>query len=267
MAGWWFDVDVGFKTYLCITLSAFAGWAPFLLLDALRAAAAGGGGGGRLARFAVRHSLRPVAGGGDGDNPALRSLAWRMVRRNFALLLPLALAGSPVLAALLPDAPVDWLAFGCQLPLVFALDDVCFWAYHRALHANKGWYARFHKPHHVFTQPFAVVSHATHPLEMALQSVGAMSGPLLLGMPRRAFWCWLALRQWQGIEDHCGYELPCSPSSLLRRAKFPFAWALWGGSDFHDEHHAKFNGNYASVFPAIDWAFGTLLAGSGTKKK
>jgi sterol desaturase/sphingolipid hydroxylase (fatty acid hydroxylase superfamily) len=251
--------------YMCITLSAFAGWAPFLFLDALRAAVRDGKGGVR-AQFALQYSLRPVAGGDEAD-PALRSLAWRMALRNFAVLLPLTLVGSPILAALLPDAAVNWLEFVCQLPFVFVLDDLCFWAYHRALHVNKDWYTRFHKPHHIFTKPFAVVSHATHPVEMALQAVGALSGPLLLGMPRRAFWCWLVLRQWQGIEDHCGYELPFSPSAMLRRAKLPFAWALWGGGAFHDEHHAKFCGNYASVFPAIDWAFGTLLPTGDNGKK
>ena len=104
---------------------------------------------------------------------------------------------------------------------------------------------------------------------MSLQAVGAVAGPLLLGLPRRSFWVWLVLRQWQGIEDHCGYELPFAPSALLQRcraalpaslsARMASASMLWGGSGFHDAHHAKFNGNYASVFPAIDWAFGTLL--------
>jgi sterol desaturase/sphingolipid hydroxylase (fatty acid hydroxylase superfamily) len=70
-----------------------------------------------------------------------------------------------------------------QLPFFFLVDDLCFYGYHRALHSNPEWYRRFHKQHHAFKAPYALVSHATHPLEMMLQSVGAMAGPLLLGVP------------------------------------------------------------------------------------
>ena len=43
-------------------------------------------------------------------------------------------------------------------------------------------YIRFHKPHHVFTAPFAATSHATHPVEMLLQGVGGMLGTILIGV-------------------------------------------------------------------------------------
>ena len=118
------------------------------------------------------------------------------------------------------------------------VDDIWFYIYHRTLHAYAGpylcvssaftrtiyqrrrcvdvrrgvpsvpvLYKSIHKPHHVFTAPFAATSHATHPLEMMLQGVGGMLGPLLIGCTLTEFWVWLAVRQWQGMEDHTG---PCA---------------------------------------------------------
>ena len=96
-------------------------------------------------------------------------------------------------------------------------------------------YRRFHKPHHRLTAPFAWGSHAVHPVEMLLQSGGAMAGPatwscLYGGIPVHAWWVWLCVIQMQGVMDHSGFELPP-----------PFdVWAMlpgFGGTKFHDEHH------------------------------
>lgn len=74
-------------------------------------------------------------------------------------------------------------------------------------HSIPSLYKRFHKPHHMFTAPFAATSHAVHPVEMMLQSVGAMAGPLLCRPHLYLFWTWLVVRQWQGIDDHTGRYL------------------------------------------------------------
>ena len=100
--------------------------------------------------------------------------------------------------------------------------------YHRWLHADRDRYIRFHKPHHIFTAPFCWTSHAVHPVEMLLQSVGAMVGPVFLGMNLRTLWVWLAVRQWQGVLDHTGYELPIDPIGWIPGV---------GGTKFHDNHH------------------------------
>ena len=96
-----------------------------------------------------------------------------------------------------------------QLLASFLIDDACFYVYHRALHSRPWLYAAFHKQHHAYIAPFAWSSHAVHPVEMSLQSIGAMIGPLLFRFDRPLFWLWLTLRQWQGVLDHAGYELPC----------------------------------------------------------
>ena len=153
-------------------------------------------------------------------------------------------------------------------------------AYHRVLHAHRGLYRAFHAPHHEFTAPFGwasaacrllrvrggrlirrgQASHAVgppallhsrcaprptapqvHPVELMLQSIGAMVGPLLFAFSLSALWAWLALRQWQGVCDHAGYTF------------IPFAQA-------HDDHHrVGGKGNFASTFKAIDRLMGTSL--------
>jgi len=129
-------------------------------------------------------------------------------------------------------------------------------AYHRALHTHPALYRAFHKPHHVFTAPFCWSSHATHPVEMLLQSLGAMVGPALLALSPaplslHVLWLWLAARQAVGVLDHCGFALPHDPSHLLPGA---------GGVAFHDDHHKHFTCNYASTFSFIDDIMGTLYS-------
>ena len=161
---------------------------------------------------------------------ALKRRALEMAALNWAWL-PFALfAAAPVLrlrfSAEAPFPPLP--LFAVQLVACFLIDDLCFYAYHRVLHVNKKLYVRFHKPHHVFTAPFAWTSHAVHPVEMVLQSVGAMLGPALFGFPLHALWAWYVVRQWQGVLDHTGLHLPIDPIGWLPGV---------GGTKFHDEHH------------------------------
>eukprot|EP00937_MAST-01D_sp_MAST-1D-sp2_P001434 g1434.t1 len=252
-------VRVGLATYIVIVGAAVAAWLPFEVCDKF----------GLFSSYRVQPDLRDKVT--EVEHARLRALCVQMVRRNLLVLLPLSLAGGPLLRVLLPfdgsGSRREWLgaALLWQLPVFFLVDDVCFYAYHRMLHADPALYRRFHKQHHEFKLPFALASHATHPVEMLLQAVGAMLGPLLLAAPRQTFWLWLVVRQWQGIEDHCGYELPFAPSR--------FAPSLFGGAPFHDIHHSKNMGNYASCFPFIDDLFGTRFhpgkgkgKGKGTDK-
>lgn len=208
---------------------------------------------------AVRHAgmwekyrIQPRPGA--ADTPALRRTAAGMVAFNWAWLLPATLAGGPVLRELFPASaapPPAWQAPFIVL-LWFVLHDLGFYTYHRILHEVPWLYNRVHKRHHLFTAPFAWMSTALHPAEMLLQTVGAMSGPLLwagtCGLPVTVLWAWLALIMVQGVFDHCGYDLPWDPFSLLPGA---------GGAPFHDDHHKMFTVNYAAVFSVIDDTFGT----------
>ena len=164
-----------------------------------------------------------------GKSPS-KDAYWKaaeMVCVNFLFLFPTTLVGGAFLKEIFApiDAEIDWIWLPLRILAYFIIDDACFYAYHRFLHAYPGLYRRFHKPHHYFTVPFAAMSYATHPVELLLQSFGGSLGPMLAGVPIVEFWIWLVVRQWQGVEDHTGYELPWSPTHWL-----PFV----GGSEFHD---------------------------------
>lgn len=192
-------------------------------------------------------------------NPTAKEvrLCARMVALNFAWLLPATYLSTGILqffvetesSLLVSTKDVDPATVTreiTRLVFFFLVDDVWFYAYHRLLHSVPKLYQMFHKPHHVFTAPFSATAFATHPVEMALQAVGATAGPALWfllasdgrRLTRASYFGWLVVRQWQGINDHAGWDLP-------------------GGTKAHDRHHQKFNVNYASVFHFIDRILGT----------
>ena len=56
---------------------------------------------------------------------------------------------------------------------------------------------------------------------MMLQAVGGMAGPLLLRFTLHELWLWFALRQFQGVMDHTGYNfgyVPPRTRALARAA-------------------------------------------------
>ena len=77
-------------------------------------------------------------------------------------------------------------------------------------------------------------------------------GPLLVGAHVVTLWIWLAFRQWEAAEGHCGYEFAVTPTHL-----FPGN----DGARHHDFHHARVRGNYAGFFPIWDRVFGTYAKG------
>lgn len=184
-------------------------------------------------------------------NPALKQKALKMAALNWAWLPFALLFASPILPSLFPIKEDAWTMVPMiivQFAISFIVDDMFFYVYHRALHVYPTLYKKFHKPHHVFTAPFAWTSHAVHPVEMMLQSIGAMAGPMIFGFSLHTLWVWLTVRQWQGVLDHIGYKLPVDPLGWIPGV---------GGTEFHDLHHKHFLGNYASCFSFIDDMMGT----------
>jgi sterol desaturase/sphingolipid hydroxylase (fatty acid hydroxylase superfamily) len=204
-----------------------------------------------------KRRLQPLTGRAAAAAPRLKRLAINLALSNWAWLFPAVYVGSPVLQALFPLQQVGPEG-GCAMPpagtlllqicVAFVLDDICFYSYHRLLHSQPALYIKYHKIHHTFTAPCVWTSHALHPVEIALQSFGALSGPLLVGMSAQMFWLWLAVRQAQGVLDHTGFDFD------------PFQWLPGvGGTKFHDDHHKLYTGNYASCFSAIDDVLGTRV--------
>ena len=136
--------------------------------------------------------------------------------------------------------------------LVFVyLDDLLFYWAHRALHGR--WlFKHVHAVHHRIYTPWAITGNYSHPAEFVITATLALLGPALFHSHPLTIWIWIAWRQWEAAEGHCGYDLPFSPSLLLPGSD---------GALHHDFHHAKVRGNYAGFLRHVDTVFGTLAKG------
>jgi 4-alpha-methyl-delta7-sterol-4alpha-methyl oxidase len=143
--------------------------------------------------------------------------------------------------------PPPWWWMLAQVVGFVYLDDVLYYFMHRAMHHPRV-YRHVHAVHHRVRTPVAITGHFMHPIEYGLTGLLALVGPLLVGAHVYTLYAWVALRQWEAAEGHCGYNLPFSPVHLLP------------GSDagvFHDFHHAHFQGNYAGFLAWFDRVMGT----------
>lgn len=145
-----------------------------------------------------------------------------------------------------------WYIIAGQVLLFIYLDDFLYYWMHRALHTNRFLYKKVHGVHHRVFVPWAITAHYMHPIEFVLTGSLALLGPVLLGAHVVTVWIWIAFRQWEAAEGHCGYSFPWNPSHLI-----PF----YGGVEYHDFHHAKFHGNYSGFLGYLDGIFGSYSKG------
>ena len=180
----------------------------------------------------------------------------RMLRRslqswavNNLAMLAGACAGWPLmsLGGVHGGALPAWWVVAVQVVLFIYLDDFLYYWMHRAMHTRlllkhvHGW-------HHRVLTPLAITGHYMNPVEYVLTGSLAFVGPALLGSHIVTLWLWIAFRQWEASEGHCGYAFPWSPTRWL-----PFSH----GALHHDFHHARVRGNYAGFLPLWDRLFGT----------
>jgi sterol desaturase/sphingolipid hydroxylase (fatty acid hydroxylase superfamily) len=140
-----------------------------------------------------------------------------------------------------------WWVIALQIVFFIYLDDFLFYWLHRALH-SKLMFRRIHSVHHRATTPWACSAQYLHPVEFVLTASLMLVGPNLLGSHVVTIWIWIVVRQWLGTEAHTGYSFPWNPTYLLPG---------YGGTEYHDFHHAKFTGNYAAFLGHLDRIFGT----------
>jgi len=143
-----------------------------------------------------------------------------------------------------------WYIILGQIILFIYLDDFLYYWLHRTMHRNKWLFRHIHAKHHRFMTPWAITGNYMHPVEFVLTGSLALLGPLLLEAHIVTVWLWIAFRQWEAAEGHCGYDLPISPTRYL-----PFS----DGALHHDYHHAKMHGNYGGFLPVADRLFGTYI--------
>ncbi|MDI1301919.1 MAG: sterol desaturase family protein [bacterium] len=144
-----------------------------------------------------------------------------------------------------------WWVIGLQLLFFIFLDDFLYYGMHRAMH--KGWLLRqVHSVHHRIRQTSAINGNYFHPLEFIFTGTLVLVGPLLVGAHLYVLWIWVALRQFEAADGHCGYVFPWNPGHLL---------PLYEGAGFHDFHHLQYQGNFAGFLPWLDGVFGTYARG------
>lgn len=140
--------------------------------------------------------------------------------------------------------PTVWV-FLAQLIFIFLIDDAWFYFAHRWMHQNTWALKNIHSIHHRATTPFPLEYLYVHPLEWMLGMVGLVIGIglIFIVMPANiyVFWTVAFLRNLHELQIHSDLKIPVL-------SWFP----LISGTENHDLHHAKLNGNYASTFSIWD---------------
>ena len=137
-----------------------------------------------------------------------------------------------------------------QLVLFILAEDAIFFWTHYLLHTR--WlYARIHKKHHVYKQPTGIVSVLSHPIEGLQNQLAVWFMPALLNDKHVCTLCiWVAIRVYQTVNAHSGYNLPYVSTQY---------WLPWimSGALGHDFHHQHGKWNYGSFFNLWDRLMGT----------
>lgn len=152
-------------------------------------------------------------------------------------MLPAGAAAFPALAT------VVWQVAACAV-----VEDVLFYHFHRFLH-TPAIYGYVHKWHHQWSHSIGIASETAHPVEFYLGNlVPLLAGPLLVRAHVFTLWVWLAVRIFETVDAHCGYDFPWSPARLT-------PWT--NSTAAHDYHHAHNKGCYGSMFSVLDALYGT----------
>lgn len=142
--------------------------------------------------------------------------------------------------ATLPAAEV----LAAQALIFLLLGELWFFHAHKAMHDSKWMYAKFHKIHHTWTAPVALIATYAHPVEHVVSNLAALAiGPGVCnllgiggGVNILVLFSWALVGQIHTYAVHCGY------------------WSDDLG--FHDLHHEKFSCNYG-IAGICDWLYGT----------
>ena len=152
----------------------------------------------------------------------------------------------------------SWWTILFQLALFILSEDTLFFWTHYLFHTP--WlYKNIHKKHHVYKQPTGVTAVLSDPVE-AVQTLAAMwFMPVYLGNTHLfTLQLWVALRVYQTVLAHSGYNFPYISTQYWLPELMPGAIA-------HDFHHQQGKWNYGSFFSVWDQIMGThRLKLSGT---
>lgn len=223
--------------YLVHELCYWLAYIPYLLCDAVP--------------WLHRYRLQPTR---TPDSVRTREIAKRVILQHLFLVLPIILATHPLFDMMgmrhdLESLPK--LSTVCtQIVVFFLMEDFLFYLGHRALHTPY-LYRTVHCIHHENSAPIGIAAEYAHPFEVMFLGFATILPPMVVGPHLFTLLIYLALRSFQTVECHSGYDLPISPNHWI---------PLYGGARFHDHHHRIHSGNYSSTFTLVDFLFGTDTA-------
>ena len=166
-------------------------------------------------------------------------------------------------AGLETSAPFpSFFTMAYQIAIFFVLEDAWHYWMHRAMHWGP-LYKNIHKVHHQYSAPFGLAAEYASPIEVMVLGLGTVGSPILWcaitkNLHILTMYIWIALRVFQAIDSHSGYEFPWSLHHFL---------PVWAGAHHHDIHHEKFIGNYSSSFTWWDWAMDTESGPEAAKRR
>lgn len=126
--------------------------------------------------------------------------------------------------------------------------DCLFYWSHRLLHAVPWLYRNVHKQHHEYKGTNVWASEYFSPADMLLQIIPGVVPAVILNVDFFSLMVFTTIREWQTVQSHAGYDLPCDPLN-----RFIFS----GGARRHDFHHTHNTGCYGDWMPFWDYVCGT----------
>ena len=136
-----------------------------------------------------------------------------------------------------------WYIIIAQIVFFIFLDDFLYYWMHRYFHQNKWLLRHVHSVHHRVRNTCGINGNYMHWVEFSATASLMLLGPTIIGAHLYVIWIWVALRQFEAVDGHAGYDIPWNPAHWL---------PVYQGPVYHDFHHAKFKGNYAGFLPYLD---------------
>jgi 4-alpha-methyl-delta7-sterol-4alpha-methyl oxidase len=168
----------------------------------------------------------------------------RLIVNNFATIVLLIVAWPMIKLSGIDtgEFPAWYIVIG-QLILFILLDDFLYYWMHRYFHQNKWLLKHVHSVHHRIRNTCGINGNYMHWFEFSATASLMLLGPILIGAHLYVVYIWVAIRQFEAVDGHAGYDIPWNPAHWL---------PVYQGPVYHDFHHAKFKGNYAGFLPYLD---------------
>ncbi|CAF2411383.1 unnamed protein product [Rotaria sp. Silwood2] len=152
-----------------------------------------------------------------------------------------------------------WSIILFQLGLFILSEDTIFFWSHYLMHTP--WlYKNIHKKHHVYKQPTGVTAVLSDPIESIITLFAVWFMPVLLKETHIFTLClWVAIRLYQTVIAHSGYDFPYISTQYWLPELMPGALA-------HDYHHQHGKWSYGSFFSIWDQLMGTHRLSTSKKQ-